>query len=608
MSGFLGRLKTFSSNFLPWFFRYGVFLTLGLAMVIGVAIGSRYEREFRTTLEQGFQQRVELGDLASSVQQLRRILEAPRALDPGFIGGLVERIKEVEAKSKAQTDAGRVSDLTLPSKELAAIVGMQQGFERLTASTAQLERAHSLKLTLKPAEAADLPAIKRVSGAMDAYVEATNALRNARSSAAALPTLRDATMSLGEHLPAAVIESRRKTTPAAWRDILALLPAERGDLVDRLLADGRMLDELQAQRGRAMSRLEQVAAKVDSAERMLLQSRSGGGLLVVAAILTWGGVGVGLLGLLYAAFRQSASRQKAESHEAADVEVMVPRSVLVGDSFADEQARNQDGVETTTFERASRQAESLVSAQLANAIAGRDQHLGSDLSLSERAKERLERAGSESSPSVRAIAEVAVEEAIEPLSSGYWIAAGSMAERRVALLDKQSDQLERHVKAVMAAAETLAGRIDLVVQSLQLALEHTASAELQGIEQIKRRVEELQSLALNLSLQVTGGESAGPVLDDLERFNAELESLTGALKHFGEPAAKESAVSRRLTSSLDEGRRMIAAAETLKERTETLFEDAQRFRRHSESLIRGIQEGAVADLPVSYIRGRNQAS
>jgi len=143
---------------------------------------------------------------------------------------------------------------------------------------------------------------------------------------------------------------------------------------------------------------------------------------------------------------------------------------------------------------------------------------------------------------------------------------------------------------------------------LQLALEHTASAELQGIEQIKRRVEELQSLALNLSLQVTGGESAGPVLDDLERFNAELESLTGALKHFGEPAAKESAVSRRLTSSLDEGRRMIAAAETLKERTETLFEDAQRFRRHSESLIRGIQEGAVADLPVSYIRGRNQAS
>ena len=35
---------------------------------------------------------------------------------------MVERIKEVEAKSKAQVDAGRVSDLSLPTKELAAIV------------------------------------------------------------------------------------------------------------------------------------------------------------------------------------------------------------------------------------------------------------------------------------------------------------------------------------------------------------------------------------------------------------------------------------------------------------------------------------------------------
>ena len=608
MTGFLGRLKTFSSSFLPWFFRYGVFLSLGLAMVVGVAIGSRYEREFRTTLEQGFQQRVELGDLASSVQQLRRILEAPRALDPGFVGGLVERIKEVEAKSKAQSDAGRVSDLTLPSKELAAIVGMQQGFERLTASTAQLERAYNLKLTLKPLEAADLPAIKRVSGALDAYVDAANALRNARSAAAALPTLRDATMALGEHLPAATLESRRKTAPAAWRDILALLPAERGDLVDRLLADGRMLDELQAQRGRAMSRLEQVAAKVDSAERMLLQSRSGGGLLVVAAILTWGGVGVGLLGLAYAAFRHSGSARRDESAASSDVELMVPRSVLAEDAFAADQTRGQGGLETATFESASQQAESLVSAQLANAIAGRDQPSVRELSLSDRSPDQLERGEAASAQSVRALAEVAVEESIEALSSGYWIAAGSMAERRVALLDRQSDQLERHVKAVMAAAETLAGRIDTVVQSLQIALEHTASAELQSIEQIKRRVDELQSLALNLSLQVTGGESAGPVLDDLERFNAELESLTAVLKQFGEPAAKEAAVSRRLTNSLDEGRRMIAAAETLKERTETLFEDAQRFRRHSESLIRGIQEGAVADLPVSYIRGRHQTS
>jgi hypothetical protein len=600
MSGISSRLKTLSTTFLPWFFRYGVFFGLGVAMLIGVAVGSRYEREFRTSLEQGFQQRVELGDLASSVQQLRRILEAPRALDPGFIGGMVERIKEVEAKSKAQVDAGRVSDLSLPTKELAAIVSMQQGFERLGASTSQLERAHNLKLTLKPAEAADLPALKRVSGAMDAYVEAANALRNARSSAAALPTLRDASMALGEYLPAATVESRRKNAPAAWRDILALLPAERGDLVDRLLADGRMLDELQAQRGRAMSRLEQMAAKIDSAERMLLQSRSGGGLLVVAAILTWGGVGMGLLGLLYAAFRRPSGTLAEGTRETGEVELMVPRSVLASE-HQHEHGASRDGADTATFESESRRAESMVSAQLANVIAGRD---ATDLPMAQAAL--LSESGQSSQmPTVRQIAEVAMSESIETLSSGYWIEAGSMAERRVALLDRQSDQLERHVKAVMAAAETLAGRIDMVVQSLQLALEHTANAELHGIEQIKQRVEELQSLALNLSLQVTGGESAGPVLDDLERFNAELESLTGALKYFGEPMGEDAAASRRISNSLDEGRRMIAAAETLKERTETLFEDAQRFRRHSESLIRGIQEGAVADLPASYIRGRS---
>jgi len=116
-----------------WLLRYGFSLVLGLAMVICVALGARYEREFRTTLEQGFQHRVELGDLASSVQQLRRILESPRVLDPGFVAGLVERVKEVEVKSKAQIDAGRIGELILPTKELAAIAAMQQGFERLAA-------------------------------------------------------------------------------------------------------------------------------------------------------------------------------------------------------------------------------------------------------------------------------------------------------------------------------------------------------------------------------------------------------------------------------------------------------------------------------------------
>jgi hypothetical protein len=53
---------------------------------------------------------------------------------------------------------------------------------------------------------------------------------------------------------------------------------------------------------------------------------------------------------------------------------------------------------------------------------------------------------------------------------------------------------------------------------------------------------------------------------------------------------------------------LAAVVDTLKERTETLYEDAQRFRRHSEALIRGIQEGAVAELPSSYLRTRGIGS
>jgi hypothetical protein len=179
-----------------WCLRYGFSLLLGVAMVVCVAIGARYEREFRATLEQGFQHRVELGDLASSVQQLRRILESPRVLDPGFVAGFVERVKEVEAKSKAQLDAGRIGEIILPTKELAAIAAMQQGLERLSSSAAQLERAQNLKFTLKPTEPGDAPSVKRVSSLIDEYVAATAALRNARGASNAINSLQQATMSL----------------------------------------------------------------------------------------------------------------------------------------------------------------------------------------------------------------------------------------------------------------------------------------------------------------------------------------------------------------------------------------------------------------------------
>jgi hypothetical protein len=64
------------------------------------------------------------------------------------------------------------------------------------------------------------------------------------------------------------------------------------------------------------------------------------------------------------------------------------------------------------------------------------------------------------------------------------------------------------------------------------------------------------------------------------------------------------ALERRVALSLDEGRRMTAAADTLRERSQTLFEDAARFRRHVEALVRSIQEGAVSELPADYVRSR----
>lgn len=569
-------LMSFASRFqnrLPgvpvWLARYGLSGLLALGMVVCVVIGANYEREFRGNLEQGFQQRVELGDLASSVQQLRRTLESPRALDPGYLSGLIERSKEVESKVKAQTDAGRIADLALPTKELAAIAAMQSGFERLAVSTAQVERAFNLKSTLKPSDSADAPALKRVSGLIDDYMAAVGALRNARSAANALPGLVAATMSLAENLPTATAESRRKSVNPGWREVLVALPVDRGDLVDRLLADGRMLEDLQSQRTRASSRLEQISAKIDSAERMLLQSRSGGGLLVVASILTWVGVGFGLLAIGISWIQ--VKRYSEIGHQLhPPVELVVPRSVLAEHSDDDRQDRVEE----------SEAVEARIAARIASEVG--------------------------TAVSVREIAEAAIEEPIDHVASGYWIEAGSMAERRVALLDKQSEQLEQHVKAVMAAVETLAGRADMVVQSLQLATEENAlNAGLDALT-LRKRIDELQALAMNLSLQVRSGEGSDPLLDDLEQFNADLTVLADEIKRVGKSGGVVQ-VERRLSHSIDEGRRMVAAADSLKERAETLYEDAQRFRRHSEALIRGIQEGAVAELPASYIRHRNSA-
>jgi len=569
-----------------WLLRYGFSLVLGLAMVICVALGARYEREFRTTLEQGFQHRVELGDLASSVQQLRRILESPRVLDPGFVAGLVERVKEVEVKSKAQIDADRIGELILPTKELAAIAAMQQGFERLAASAAQLERAQNLRLTLKPSEPSDAPSIRRVSALIDEYVVASAALRNARSASNAISSLQQATMGLGENLATANNESRRKTMPQSWRDVLALLPAERGDFVDRLLADGRMLEDLQSQRARATSRLEQVAAKIDSAERLLLQSRSGGGLLVVAAILTWGGVGFGLVALLIAMLQVKRYSATAAEPDVVPVELMGSTEVLGEEQHEDR--RNADA-----------SAEAILSARIASE-ANKAMHEANALTMADARSSPGEKV------SVRELAEAAVgdhQEGLDTVTSGYWIAAGSMAERRVALLDRQSEQHEQHVKSLMASAETLAGRVDLVVQSVQLSLESDQRASSVDFSQIRQRLESLQSLAMNLSLQISAGENSEPVLEDLEQFNQALDAVASEMKLLNKPlnlATHE----RRMSVSLDEVRRLAAVVDTLKERTETLYEDAQRFRRHSEALIRGIQEGAVAELPSSYLRTR----
>ncbi|HAB47223.1 MAG TPA: hypothetical protein DCE31_02855 [Lautropia sp.] len=581
----------------PFIVRYAPLTLLSIAMVVCVYLGGRYEREFRSNLEQGFQQRVELGDLASSVQQLRKTLEAPRILDPGFVGGLIERSKEVEVKARAQSEAGRIGDLVLPVKELSAIVSMQQGLERLSVSAGQVERAYNLKTAIKPPEYSDAPAIKKVSAHLDDYVGATGALRNARSASNALASLQQATMALGEHLATATTEARRKTVSQGWRDVYALLPSERGDLIDRLLADGRMLEELQNQRLRAISKLEQVAAKIDSAERLLLQSRSSGGLLVVATLMTWGGVFCGLLGTIMSMIHRARAHQISPAQSIGERDGIDSQSVIGPEQLADVAAWSKDPKQSQANEGDEKAIASQIATEIVRQAAARDD--GSNL---------LSVTNAQVSKLAVAMAHNPVfndrDEAIEAVTSGYWIASGSMAERRVALLDRQSLQLEQHVRAVMAAAETLSGRLDVVAQSLQLAAESDKSKFVPEFDVFRRQISELQAIAMNLSIQASSGEATDTSLDELERFGEQLDRLSAQASQF--MAVQQAAsIDRRLSLSLDETRRMAAAADTLRERTEMLLEDAQRFRRQSEALIRGIQEGAVAELPASFVRPRN---
>jgi len=581
--------------------QYGPVGLLALAMVVCVAVASRYEREFIGGLEKGFELRVELGDLASSVKQLRRTLEAPRALDPAYIIGLVESVKEVESKAKAQVEVGRISELAIPSKELNAMIAMQKGFERLAASVAQVERANNLRVALKLSEPSDAPALKRLGGLLDEYLAAANALRDARSSANAVPALRDSSMAIGENLQAATTESRRKNAPAGWREVLALLPAERGDLIDRLMADARLLEDLQAQRLRAIARLEQVSAKVESAERLLLQSRAGGVLLLVSALLIWTGIALGLLAILLAFRHGSRLAEQGDAdrptQENSGLQGSGSASALADAELVDE--ANESRIASLVAKEA---------ALTPSGVSGsaRTSPGNSPASLSSAGLQPLSSAASSSGPlrSIRLAAESAVDDALDSVTSGYWIEAGSMAERRVAMLDRQSERIEQNVSSVLAAAETLASRVDLVVQGLSLVNEVDPGSTRPDLGSLRKRVEDLQSLALNLSLKVTTGEGDDPVLDELERFNEELEVLASELKNLGASERHSSALERRVALCLDEGRRMTAAADTLRERSQTLFEDAARFRRHVEALIRSIQEGAVSELPADYVRSR----
>jgi len=551
-------------------------------LILGVGLGGRYEAEFRAGLEQGFQQRVELGDLASSVLQLKRSLEVPRVLDSAYVKAVAERSKELESKAKAQSDAGRYSDLSLPSKELDQIRRMEAAFEQLATSVALIERGQALKLALRASDAGEFPAIRKVTALFDSYVEAVSALRNSNNTVAALQKLSASSIGLGENIGQAVTESRRKGAPLAWKELLAAIGAEKADLSDRFFADARLIDDFQSFRARSISKLDQLSARVDGAERMLLQSRATGGLLVVASLLTWGGVALGLTGMFLAIGVKR--RQIREENMRSD-------PVGTGSVPADGASSGNEHIEPTEMLKSGLNEPPLIGSKPSEAIA----YPMNGTPENPRPPQTYLTGSNQDSP-------LAASVNTEPIASGYWISAGSMVERRVALLDRQSEQLERHVKLVLAAAESLAGRADLVLQSLQLLTEAQPNMEAIHPSFLEQRLQELQALSMNLALKAPDFDLNEPLMDQLEQFNDKLVDLTEQIAALGGPHPLEQALSRRVQTSIDEGRRLSAAADSLRERTETLYEDAQRFRRHSEALIRGIQEGAISDVPASALR------
>jgi hypothetical protein len=190
------------------------------------------------------------------------------------------------------------------------------------------------------------------------------------------------------------------------------------------------------------------------------------------------------------------------------------------------------------------------------------------------------------------------------VTEGYWIPAGSMAERRIALLDRQSEQLEGRVGSVMAASETLSGRIDVMVQSLQLLLEDEEDVVPSRSPSLWSKLESLRVVGMNLSLQLASGEGGGDFFASIERFNDQLAEIGEELGSMNDIVSSKSTAGRRLQNTLDEGRRLQAGSDSLRERAQLLLEDAQRFRRQSEALIRGIQDGAVSNYPASSVRGK----
>ncbi|NDG20186.1 MAG: hypothetical protein EB117_18270, partial [Betaproteobacteria bacterium] len=121
---------------------------------------------------------------------------------------------------------------------------------------------------------------------------------------------------------------------------------------------------------------------------------------------------------------------------------------------------------------------------------------------------------------------------------------------------------------------------------------------------VRERLEALQVIGMNLSLRVSTGEGGEEFFGVLEQFNDELSALSTEVDAIGRHDLVPTTQGRRLVNTLDEGRRLQAASDALRERTQSLLEDAQRFRRQSEALIRGIQEGAVSQVPVTLIKGK----